>query len=91
MSDLEYVYIPLNTDELKQEAITRGTRRDMYYGDTSFAIVHVESQASWYRSLEDSKVNGRLTLPSFKAIDEILLLRSLGMTLQEIQDYYDSK
>ena len=91
MSDFEYVYIPLTTDELKQEAITRGTKRDMFYVDDSVAIVHVESQETWYRSLRDSKVRDRLTLPSFKSIDEIPLLRSLGMTFQEIRDYYESK
>lgn len=91
MSDYEYVYIPLTTDELKQEAIARGTKKDMYYIDDSVAIVHVESQETWYRSLRDSRVISRLTIPSFKAIDEIPILRSLGMSHKEIQDYYDNK
>lgn len=91
MSDYEYVYIPLTTDELRQEAIDRNVKRDMDYRDRDVCIWHVETQQGWYRKSTEVSWNNRLTIPTFKEIDHLSLLISLGMTSQEIQDYYDNK
>lgn len=91
MSDFEYVYIPLSTDELRQEAIARRVQKDMDYPDKDVCIWHVELNAGWYRKSNHIYATNRLVLSTFKELDHLPILISLSMTFQEIQDYYDNK
>ena len=91
MSDFEYVYVPLNTDELIQEAIERNIKTDMYYQDRDVCIWHIESQEGWYRKCSDTYYTERLTIPTFKEIDHLKILIPLGMSFKEIKDYYANK
>lgn len=91
MGDLEYVYIPLTTDELRQEAINRNVETDMDYQDRDICIWHIESKRGWYRKSSDIFRDDRLTLATFKEIDHLKILISLGITFEEIKDYYTNE